>query len=264
VNKAIFEFTMDRLKLKSWKDVAALIFLFGMLPFILVVSVTVSKGFQSPEESAKMLYMVFEHPLCQMFLVFAMVSEAPASMRAVGDSEPMCLIFSRPITRLNYVMTKWLSGCLGALIVILPAALVFQITATILGADIALLTGYSVASIVCNTLLHGALIVMLHCLPAITGLIALGLAHFVVNFGEMMARAPLNQSPWWLRPIASLSVFSSDWLYDFVHLEVNVYSIFNSVHFSLLPIVTYASNLVLFLWLGAWILSKREFFYGTE
>lgn len=264
MNRAIFEFSMDRLRIRGWKDVLAVILLYSALPLFMVASVLATKGFQPPEVSAKALYAVFEHPLFQMFLVFCIVSEAPASMRAIGDSDPMCLIFSRPITRLNYVMTKWVSGCLGALIVILSAALVYQAVVNLMHIDVALFTGYSVASIICNTIVHGALIVMLHCLPAIFGLFVLIMSHSLVNFGEMLARAPLSQWPWWARPITSLFVFSSDWLYDFVHLEIDVYSIFNSIHFSWLPIVTYVSNVVLLLWLGAWILSKREFFYGTE
>lgn len=264
MNRAIFEFSLDKLRVQGWKDVLALIFLYSILPLMLVALVLGTKGHTTPEECARMFYVVYEHPVFQMFLVFCIVSEAPASMRAIGDSEPMCLIFSRPISRLSYVVTRWVAGCLGALIVILPAALIYQITANNMHCDTALLTGYSVASIVCNTLVHGALIVMLHCFPAIFGLFALIMAHFVVNFGEMMARAPLSSSPWWMRPIASFFVFCSDWLYDFVHLEINVYSIINCIHFSWLPIVTYASNIILFLWLGAWVLSKREFFYGTE
>jgi hypothetical protein len=165
---------------------------------------------------------------------------------------------------LNYVMTKWLSGSLGALLVIIPAALIFQMVVNAMHIDVAFVNGYSVAAIVLNTLIHGALIVMLHSFPAPAGIALWVMMHFVVAFGETFGRVPLNQAPWWARPIASTFVFLADWLYDFVHLEIDVYSLMNSVTFSWLPVLTYASNLVLLLWLAAWVLSKREFFYGTD
>jgi hypothetical protein len=56
----------------------------------------------------------------------------------------------------------------------------------------------------------------------------------------------------------------SQYIADLILPTINVYDLTTSAHFSILPIVAYASAVMLYLTVAIHVTNRREFFYGTN
>jgi hypothetical protein len=179
------------------------------------------------------------------------------------------LIFTRPLTRAQYVMTKWLAvAAIGGILAALQN-LIVAFAGTFFGET---LSAQALISTIIERFLDAALIgaamvlVMLNKHPYFQ--IAAILSFYVWMTGQTLppvsvAGASAGTDELSLQATKTL-LSSSQLVSELVLPTVNVYDLLNSHQFWIAPVATYLSMLALYLVLAIAVTNRREFFYGSN
>lgn len=263
LNKAILIYSLKRLvTLKFLLTTCLLASCAGLLStglFIVSPTVEVAEGLKS---------LLFS-PFVPMVVAFLVVVPQVANYKQTKDGEYLSLIFSRPVSRYSYVLTKWLAGSLtvlffcSVLLVFVTLPLLFLHPEKI-GM---FLDGYVVTDCILNAFGYTALAVCLGAFPMQIGLwLFMILVYSSMIFGLSTG-------------LISLAVVGSDWgwdnafryfvafvqfMYSFFVVSVDSYHLINSSQQTASGIASYFSNLVLYLTAATLLMSQREFFYAND
>ncbi|HMO22866.1 MAG TPA: hypothetical protein PKC98_18035, partial [Candidatus Melainabacteria bacterium] len=180
------------------------------------------------------------------------------------------LIFSRPISKAQYVMSKWLvitiiGGSIGAFQNLILSAIGLHFGE--------LLTMNAVACMVLERFLDAALIsaamilTMLYKDPLFQ-IIAI-LAFYIWLSGQTIP--PVSIADAGGSGAVALSIASTKFLISTAQMvsglilpTLNVYDLVNARHFTMVPFLSYGTALSAYLFLAVAAVSRREFFYGTK
>lgn len=199
-----------------------------------------------------------------LLLAFIFVSDGLVGRRIIGDAAPLNMLFSRPITRLSYVLSKWLAGSLGSMCLLLAAAGLFQLAVTFLGIKESYVDGYGVASMIATSMGYAALMVFLHCLPGVFGPIAYISVWSISNVGSVLASVPDKGIPWYAVILKQAAIAFDFCFREFIFPSIDIFTLLTSVVFDWKEVIVYVSSIIIFLVAAALIMNRREFFYATE
>lgn len=259
MSPAVFLFTL-LVKFSSLSSVLGLFFLAVVVPVIL-------SSMALDGRTADALIAIVSGPTLAMAISYTFIQDNIANTRQLNDGEYLSLLFSRPLARSQYIVSKWLAGSTGVFLIMLlnlacfNAAQMAQGRSSLIQIDI-----WSMANLCLNALSYSALMVVIRTFP-----MRLGITVFIILVYTSLIGPALNFSmssydstlPFLMFLFQGLSGFSN-FLHEFVFPSVDLYEIFNSTRFSLLPIVTYISNVLLYLLFATMLLNRREFSYGED
>lgn len=128
-----------------------------------------------------------------------------------------------------------------------------------------LLTNYGLISVILNSFGATAVVVLLNSFPPKLGMVFFLLTLYGSILGGNIAEMALAKSQDNFTAIIFQAILQ---LCAFVRScsspTFDTYATFTAINFSWLPILSYASNLSLFLCLAVLVLNHREFFYASE
>lgn len=263
MNRAIFQFSFFT-KFSGIIDWTVLIATVLSPSLMLALGLANTSNMATKEWAARNLFASYSNSWLWMMYAYVLISDALVARRAVGDAAPLCLVFTRPLTRITYVTSKWLSGALGIFLLILPSALLFQLTCVVFGVNCISVDGYMIGEFAANSISYAALMVFLHCLPPGIGVVTYLTMIGITNIGNSLAAGNDKDANSFAHLLREILVFLSYWLGDFTYPTIDVYTALTSVTFDWNPVVIYLSNVVLYLVLATLCMVHREFFYATD
>lgn len=255
----VFLFTLVA-KFSNLSSVLGLLFLAIVVPIIL--SSVALDG-----RTAEMLVNIVNGPTLAMDISYTFIQDNIANTRQMSDGEYLSLLFSRPLARSQYIVSKWLAGSFGVYVIMLLNILTFN-TAQIMQSRSTLvpIDAWSLANLALNALSYSALMVAIRSFPMRLGitifviLVYVSLIGPALNFSISNYESALPVAYYFFQSL----VFLSNFLHQFVYPGIDIYEIFNSTRFSFLPLITYASNVLLYLLFATMLLNRREFSYGED
>lgn len=166
------------------------------------------------------------------------------------------LLFARPVTRMSYVVSRWL-GCVALAVgltafQILSGWLILQVRGMPIGADIALTTGATqvLAAI-------GIVSVLTLFSSLIGGFADLGLYLLVTIFGGVMTIAGQVTGAAWAR-------HTGQEIGRFLSPGLDVGRLIESTSPSWFEIISFVSTIVLCLAVAVWLINRRELSYASS
>lgn len=253
MNKAILKYSL-LLKLSQigWFEIVLMFLMFmGGL------------GAGMSQSGAQQLYDVFTHPALLLILGWRFSRDIALNQHSSKDGEYFSLLFTRPITRVSYVVTKALVTCLGAMTTVFALLSVIFLGQLISGAPHPLFPdGWQCLSLVANAWSFSCLIMMLRVMPPKIGewmllFCLMGAAGTAFSFGIKVDNAGQQAI---LQGWDAVSTIYHQLFFPAFDAQV----IFERTPFSVVPIVSYVSNCLLYLLGASVIINHREFSYAQD
>jgi len=265
MNKTIMKFTA----MSACLDPLKLIYVM-MLGFVMPIGMKIASMFHGASDSQTFEMLTGKVGVAFVLMVLCLGLAGNSSTQSGRGGEYLPLIFSRPITRCEYVLSKWLvitaiGGTFAALQNIIVAAIGYSFGESI--------TGQALISMAIERYMDAALIsaamilTMLNKNPAFQ--IVSILAFYIWLAGQTIppvSVAGLNSGG-----IKDLSIeatkfmlYMSQYIADLILPTVNVYDMLSTSRFAVSPLLAYLSAVTLYLVLAVRVTNKKEFFYGTN
>jgi len=264
LNKAVLLYTLKRYA--HWYTL--LCWLLGLSSFAFFVSILLVSRNNVTVDFARCLLF---GPLVPILVGYNMVVPQVANSQLRKDGEYLSLLFTRPLSRCSYVITKWASGMLAIVVVtILLTAMTYGILFLVQivfqqAAPENLLDGYAVVDALCNAIGYSALMILISSIPHPWGRITLMLVIWSAMFASSTMSAISSLADYLAltdvaRPLSALAQITV----SVFGVSIDSYHIVNSGAFPLSNAVIFVSNVVLYLTLSVFIMSLREFFYAND
>lgn len=262
MNKAIFLFTMKRYF--HWVNLVVGSILLILFSTMCGVLLTIDSPLTL--EAARSFLV---GPLMPLIVSYSVISPQVANSQRRKDGEYLSLIFSRPIPRWSYVVTKWLTGStLVLFIMTLQIALSYgisRVAGAILGVQPGnVLDACAIIDGVLNTLGFTALVVFISSMPQRYAVILvlmyayfMCLLTFSVGTASYLDSLSLEQVSKNITALAQL-------LFSIFVVGFDSYHVINSATLPIANILIYLSNIALYLTLATLVMSYREFFYAND
>lgn len=264
-NKSIFKFTV----MSACLDPMKLIYV-ALLGFVMPIGMKLAALYHGASDSQTFEMLTGKVGVSFILMVLCLGLAGNTSTQSGRGGEYLPLLFSRPVSRCEYVVTKWLTitaigGALAALQNILVAlcGFAFGETTSLPGMTSMIIERFLDAGI----LAAGMLLTMLNRHPMFQVVAIVGF--YVWMLGQTVP--PVSVAGPQIEGVDSLALDatkilldSSQAMGDLVLPGINIYDMINRSHISLLAPVSYFSTLLLYLTLAVVATNKREFFYGTN
>lgn len=259
MSTAVYLYTLAA-KFSSISSILGIIFLAVGMP---VLFSTMSLEGRTVDAMVSML----KGPALAMGISYMFIQDNIANTRQLNDGEYLALLFSRPLTRFQYVVSKWLAGATGVFVIMLLNLVCFNLAQLVQShSALVAIDAWSVGDLLLNSLSYSALMVLIRSFP-----LRLGVAVFVIlvyisfigsalNFSTNSFAGELPVMHYTFLALSSTASF----LRAFVFPSLQLYDVVNTTRFSWLPILNFASNLTLYLVFAGMILNRREFSYGED
>ncbi len=217
--------------------------------------------------TAGLLIGIINGPTLAMIISYMFIQDNVANTRQLNDGEYLSLLFSRPLARSQYILSKWLAGSFGVFLIMLMNIFTFNLAQILQSrTSVAPVDGWSLANLALNAFSYSALMVVIRTFPMRLGiavfviLVYLSLLGPALNFSMSSYEATLPAAFYFFQAIT----FVSNILQQFVYPGIDLYDVFNCTKFSVLPLVNYVSNVLLYLLIATMLLNRREFSYGED
>jgi ABC-type Na+ efflux pump permease subunit len=258
MNKAIFLFTMKRYL--RWS-----VLLLGGSLLLLMSLILGAMLFSDYRMTNEMVRVLLCGPTMPIVVAYSVISPQIANSQRRKDGEYLSLIFSRPISRYSYVMTKWLSGSLLTLTIMsLATAIAFGVAAFAGHCPSGIIDGYAVVDAVLNCFSYTAVVVLVSSLPYLWGAIAMG----AVFYGTIILSVTIGSlqflSSFTFSEGSQVLIAVGKSIISTVSVGIDTYHVINTSPFPVADFAVYISNVVLYLTLSVFVMSKREFFYAND
>jgi len=240
--------------------------LFGLLIFS-IIAPALSAFMPIDEPNQRQLISAYiTGPTVTMLISFVLVQDAALNQKSLNDGEYLALLFSRPVIRLQYIVSKWLANSIIVNIYTLLSVSCYAIAANALHRNIALvLSPYTFLDVFLNSISYTALVIVISAIPFKLGIwvyMAVLYSIMGISMTPMMSLAPDKYSAvTWL---GNFAFYFATMLKTFVVPSVDTFSILQSGSLLVTGILTYASNLTLYILFASILLNKREFSYASE
>jgi hypothetical protein len=259
VNKAVFLFTLF-IRFTQLSSLASLLFVAIILPALLS-TICLDK------EAVEPIAEGFKSPFLPILIASMFVRDGVANWKAGKDGEYLALLFTRPLLRSQYVITKWLAGSILVFAIITVQICAFAAVQQAYGhLSAGLIDLYTFANLALNSFSLTALVVLIACVPLRLGVWLFLLLYYVAIFGSAVAQISLKQSdqPDTFAIFCQAVLWLMQTVGNFAFPSIDLFDVLNAQNFSWLPIIGYFTNISLYLLIATIILSKREFFYATD
>jgi len=265
ISPAVLAYTLY-IKFANWRNCIP-IALFMLIPTFVVLTTMIFTHPTITVDNSKQVINVmrgyFASPLICMLIGYFFISDGFAGRKIISESESMALLFTRPITRFCYVMSKFCGGFIGTSLVFMAGFSISLITALCFGVKLDSVSILDYVTLLCNAATFTSLMVFLHCANPLIG----GLTYFVLmgasGMGGMFT-AFENTSNTFLEIFKSICLFISEWFGDLVATPINFTALISANFLDTYELAVFASNIAFFLLLACAALSIREFSYGSD
>ncbi|HEY9776819.1 MAG TPA: hypothetical protein V6C81_23855 [Planktothrix sp.] len=253
MNIGVFIFTLMRLF--TFRSLVTTFVLTIAFPFILGV------GAKAAEDAMVDSFIpTLLHSILPMLIAYTLVADTVANSKNLSDGEYLSLLFTRPIRRSTYVVTKWIAGTTGVAICVYLAYAVFLGGAALVGAS----KGpdpVEILNILLNCMSTTALVVVISAVPMRLGMFLFFTVFYLSMIGPMFSNYSSRSSE---PAVTSIITGGFQLMQTVVTPTIDLQDLVNSVAFSWTPVVNYASNMVIYLLLATYLMSRREFYYASE
>lgn len=264
-NKSICKFTV----MSACLDPMKLIYV-ALLGFVVPIGMKLAALYHGASDSQTFEMLTGKVGVSFIMMVLCLGLAGNTTTQSGRGGEYLPLLFSRPISRTEYVLTKWVTitiigGALAALqnVLVCICGYFFGESTSAVGLFSLVIERFLDAGI----LAAGMLLAMLNKHP-IFQIISI-CAFYVWMLGQTVP--PVSVAGPQIEGVDKLALDatkvlldSSQAMGDLVLPGINIYDMINSSRFSILPPVAYFSTLMLYLALAISATNKREFFYGTN
>lgn len=261
MNRAIFLYTLY-VRLRSLPVLGTLAFFCLLMPIILSAATILG----SAELTATSLTMVLGSTPVAFVLAFTILRDSFADTRHMNDGEYLTLLFTRPVSRAEYVFSKWLATAFAVAIALMIQLTVFHIGQTIQHADDSYIWNPSAfVNVILNALSSSALISAINALPRKFAIYAF----LLTSYSSVLGRA--SNSSW-----RDEAAFIGDHkaltdqldvpaiISTLINTRIDAYDLLHANVFPWGEVVGYCSNVTIYLLIAVYLLTRREFFYGSE
>lgn len=262
MNKTLIKFTL----LSACLDPLKLLYV-CLIAFVMPIGMKVASLLHGASDSQTFEMLTGKVGVAFVLMVLCLGLAGNSSTQSGRGGEYLPLIFVRPITRSQYVMSKWITvtligGGLAALQNLLLAVIGYYFGETI--------STQAVLSMVIERILDAGLIsaamilTMLYKNPAFQ--VTAIMAFYVWLTGQTIPPVSVAGAG----GIQDMSISATKMMMDMSQTigqlilpNVNVYDLITGSQFSISPILAYVCAVVLYLTFSIAVINRREFFYGT-
>lgn len=257
MNKAVLFYTFA-LKYSKFSITDFLISL-GFLAVFLVAG-------RSNARAPQMVFELYSNPALIMLFAYIFTSDAVNNSKSLNDGEYLSLLFSRPITRASYILTKWLTTSIAVFVMLAwNIFLYFAFQIALYGQQAYCPSPLEIFSLIANCISFSALMMLVRSMKPKVGIIVFIVLTYAAGFGSL-GIGPNNFS--------STNAFSTLVFHAWAVLrEIFAQVVFPSIDlvgavktakFSLMPFIVYLSNTFLYLFLAIALINRREFSYAQD
>ena len=198
-----------------------------------------------------------------LLLAYIFISDGPAGGKIIAESDSLSLLFTRPITRYCYVLSRYFASVVGTGVSLICALLIAYLVGLCYGIttiDISLLT---MASIILTAASWCSLLIFMHsALP----LIAISTVFILMGcggVGNIYSQAQQSKNVF-LELLKSICLFIDEWFGDFMPSSIDLVALTGASAFDTYEVAIFVSNIAFFLLIAVFALSCREFSYGSD
>lgn len=262
MNKAIFLFTMKRYL--HW--VTLVVGCFFLLFFSATVGAMQSIDTPLTKELARTLLV---GPMLPLLVSYTVISPQVANSQRRKDGEYLSLIFSRPISRWSYVITKWLTGSafvLAVMAIQIALAYAFSCLASVIFATHpkSALDAYAVTDAILNALGFTALVVFISSMPQRIAVVVMITYLYLVFLMTASVGTASYLDSLSIEQVSKSVLAMSQLLFSIFVVGFDSYHVMNATSLPIASMLIYISNIVLYLTLSTMVMSYREFFYAND
>lgn len=218
---------------------------------------------ENQKDYAEFIQEYYTNGMVFSFVAYLFISDGPASGKLIAESDTLSLLFTRPITRFCYVISRYCAALVGASLVMCLSLLLAKVVGLCFGLTAIDISPLMFLSILCNAASWSSLMIFLH---SASPLLA-GLVYFILygcsGVGAIYSRAEQSKDIF-LEILKSVCLFIDNWFGDLLPTSVNLVSMASTSAFDLYEFSIFISNIGFFLLLAVFALSVREFSYGAE
>ena len=264
-NPAVFAYTLY-VKFTNPRYWIVPLLLMGLPSFALIVPLS----FPHPpltDEMQKLIaggiHSYFLQPMVYLLFAYLFISDGPAGGKLVAESDSLSLLFTRPMTRFCYVLTRYLAAVAGTSLLLSVALLVVYLVARCFGVttiDISLL---SVASIILNAASWCSLVIFMHSASPLIAFATVFILFGCAGVGNIYSQAQQSTNAF-LELLKTISLFIDEWFGDFLPSSIDLVAMTAASAFDIYELAIFVSNIAFFLLIAAFALSCREFSYGSD
>lgn len=265
INPAVLAFSLLE-KYTEFRNLLPLLILMLLPSFALIVPMVLPHGPLSDDmqqHAARGVIGYCTSPLILLLLAFGFVSDGIAGKKLVSEADALSLLFTRPITRFSYVITKFVAGVLGSTVVLSLALVIAYATGLYFGLNKIDIGPLSFLSIILNAASWTSLFVFWHSAQPVTAILCFTALLGADGMGQMFVRAESTNNVF-IELYKSICLFIHRWFGDFIPGSINLAEMLAAASFDIYEFAIVVSNIVFFLFLASWALSKRELFYGSD
>jgi hypothetical protein len=263
MNKTIFKYTI----MSACLDPMKLLYVF-LLGFVVPIGMKLASLLHGAADSQTFEMLTGKVGVAFILMVLCLGLAGNSSTQGGRGGEYLPLIFTRPLARADYVISKWLAiTAIGGTLVAVQNILL-AIIGYVCGEPT---TAAALLSAIAERFLDAAIIgaamllAMLNKHPYFQ-IVAI-LSFYVWMTGQTVPPVSIAGSTGTneVSMMATKALLkSSQLISDLILPTVNVYDLFNTKQFWPLPVVTYLSTLAVYLVASVFVINRREFFYGTN
>lgn len=264
-NPTIFAYTLY-VKFADWRNCVPL-FLVMLLP---TFSLCMTMLFPHPPLSEEMQRFAiktiksffYDGRMC-MLAAYLFISDGLAGRKLIAEAEPLALLFTRPLTRFCYVLSKFCGATVGVTIVFSLGMTLGILAALCYGIKPDPVSPLDWLTILCNAALYSALITMLHSARPAVAMLIFFMMLGTSGMGGMFTSFAKSGNDF-LELLKTICMFIGEWFGDFAPQSIDLAALFSAQFLDKYELTIFASNIVVYLLLAGITLSLREFSYGAD
>lgn len=261
MNRAIFLYTLY-VRMRSMPVLGTVGFFCILAPLVLTAATVVG----SADVDAAALTMVLGAPATALVLAFVILRDGFADTRHMNDGEYLTLLFTRPVSRADYVISKWLATACAVSAALFLQISIFHVGQVLQNIDDSYVWGLpGFINVILNSLSASALISAINAFPRRYAVYLF----ILTSYSSILAR--FSNSTWRNEtaftgdhPAITDQVNATNIISTFLNTRIDAYNLLHAQHFPWLDTVGYLSNVSLYLLVAVFLLTRREFFYGSD
>ncbi len=268
MSKAVFLVTLYRFT-NLWTLICLFLFIVG-IPILLVTGVAKLLAFTANDWIVEVILSLitasFTAPFFPLLVACMFVRNSIGNAKSLNDGEYLALLFSRPLARSSYVFAKWLAGSFAVFAIIICQLLCLSLGLHFIKLTSQLSIEYTdIANILFNSLGATALVIMVQSFPPRVGrvlylTILYGTVLIPLLFSSPAPDNAVNKDYQFQTAVSTVCTIFRSFLYP----AIDMHSYLDSVKFDWLPLLTFVSNITLYLFVAVLVITRREFFYANE
>lgn len=205
----------------------------------------------------------FLQPIVYLLLAYLFISDGPAGGKLVAEADSLSLLFTRPMTRFCYVLTRYLAAVAGTSMLLSLSLLVVYLVALCYGVTAIDIGPLALASIILNAASWCSLVIFMHSASPLIAFSTVFILFGCAGVGNVYSQAQQSTNAF-LELLKTICLFIDEWFGDFLPSAIDLVAMTAASAFDTYEFAIFISNIAFFLLISAFALSCREFSYGSD